>query len=461
MSLSGLFLPESVAVVGASPNMGVGKIPYYQMIRNAGYKGRLYPINPRQTDIDGCRVYPDVESLPEPVDLLIVAAPAKAALGIVKAASKKGVKFVHFFTSGFSEMGEKGLEKELLEAKGATRILGPNCLGVHCTESRVCFDPYFKQTGTGQAAFVGQSGGITANFLWMCESREIPVNKVVSFGNQIDITAADMIEYMTGDDTVKVISAYIEDVRDGRRFMDVLRRAAAVKPVIMLKGGTTELGARAAASHTGAMAGSTEIWSAAMRQCGCVEAETFEQLIDMVMLATSYRPPTGRRLGFLCAGGGTAVLFTDLAASNGLSLPPLAKVTQDAIASRVKSVNTFTINPVDLGAYGFDFNIMSQTMAEMDSDPNIDVIIPYFSIDFITTFQSDQIESGPHAIIETARRLKKPVIPILSMFTEDNIQKHETRIRIARIFREAELAVFINLQDCIHALARSSGRRPE
>ncbi len=447
-----LFYPESIAVIGASPKIGGGKIPYYQILKGLGFKGELYPINPRHKEIDGAKVYASIDELPDGVDYATASVPASAALDTVKAAARKGIGYLHFFTSGFSEIGDSGLEEELLKAKGHTRIIGPNCIGIHCTESRVFFDPFFRQTGVGKAAFLGQSGAVTSNFVRMAQSRHIPINKVVSYGNQIDMKVEELLDYLADDDTVTAIGAYIEDVKDGKLFFSALRKATSKKPVVILKGGKTDEGAKAAASHTGAMAGSHKIWSAVMKQLRCIDVETFEQMMDVLMLATSYRMPTGHRVGFLGAGGGTSVLFTDLAYGHGLTLPELDRKTQDGISKMIKNVNTCTLNPVDLGTHGFDFNVMTHTMKEMDSDPNIDVIIPYFSIDFISTFQPDQIESGPHIIAEAAREMNKPVIPIFSKFTEDSLQIEEARIRICGIFKDAGLAVFNNIQDCIFSL---------
>ncbi|MEN6474978.1 MAG: CoA-binding protein [Syntrophaceae bacterium] len=447
-----LFYPRSIAVVGASPHLGGGKIPYYQVIKGSGFQGQVYPINPKYTEIDGIKVYASLEDLPEAVDLAIVSVPANLALDTVKSAAAKGIKFVHFFTSGFGEVGDTHLEKDLLQARGQTRILGPNCIGVHCTASRVLFDPFFRQTGVGQAAFLGQSGGITSNFVRMAQSRHVPINKVVSYGNQIDITATELIAYLAQDDTVEVIAAYIEDIKDGPAFIQAIRAATVAKPVVILKGGTTEHGARAAASHTGAIASQNHIWEAIMRQTRCIQVDTFEQLLDVVMLATSKKIPTGGRIGFLGAGGGTSVLLTDLAYQNGMSLPELDQKIQDGIGKRIRNVNTCTLNPVDLGAYGFDFHIMAHTMQVMDDAENIDIIIPYFSLDFISTFQNDQIESGPHIIVDTARRMHKPVIPIFSRFTEDDLHIEEVRIKIFSILRQAGLPVFSNIQDCIYAV---------
>jgi acetyl-CoA synthetase (ADP-forming)/acetyltransferase len=231
-----------------------------------------------------------------------------------------------------------------------------------------------------------------------------------------------------------------------------LKKTTDKKPVVILKGGITELGAKAAASHTGAMAASNEIWTAVMKQFRATEALNFEQMVDLTMMAVADRTPAGTRLGFLGAGGGTSVLFTDLSSLAGLTLPEISQEAQKRISERISNVNTCTTNPVDLGFYGFDFTIMAHTIEAMAGDDHIDAIIPYFSLDFITSFQKDQIDSGPHAIVEAAKKSNKPVIPILSQFTENILDIEDVRIKMFSIFRDAGLAVYRTPQDAIASI---------
>ncbi len=455
MDLDRLFYPQSVAVVGASPKIGGGKLPYFQMIQNLGYRGRLYPVNPGYQEINGLKAYPSIDALPEAVDLVIVSVAARMVVETIEAAVRRGVKFMHFFTSGFSETGNGGLEKEMLEAarRGNVRIVGPNCIGVHCTDGRITFDPYIRQEGPGQIAFLGQSGGITSNFVGMADSRYIALNKVVSYGNQIDLKVEDYLEYLAADDSVKAIAAYIEDIKDGTKFFNTVRAVTRKKPLAILKGGTTPEGARAAASHTGAMAGAHHVWAAAMRQCRCIEVDHFEKLMDIMMMATSIKMPRGNRIGFLGAGGGTSVLFADLASRHGLILPELSQKAQDLIGQHISDVNTSTVNPVDLGFHGFSFDVLSHAIRAMDTDENIDVIIPYISLDFVCKFQRDQIESGPGRIIEILPEIRKPVIPVMNRCMENSLDLEETRIRMMTIFRKAGLSVFNTIQDAVNSIS--------
>lgn len=457
MELDRLFYPRSIAVVGASPSLSSGgKFPYYQMIQWNGFKGRIYPVNPNYDEIDGARVYHSIDDLPEPIDLIIVSISAKNAVETMAAAARNKAKFIHFFTSGFSEVGNHGYEKAMVKIakESGIRIIGPNCMGIHCSESGITCDiPQSTQRKIGVVAFLGQSGGMTNNFMRMAQSRYLDLNKVVSYGNQIDLGVEEYIEYLACDAGVKVIAAYIEDIKNSRAFMHALKKTTLIKPVIILKGGTTAEGARAAASHTGALAARHDIWTAMMRQCGCIEANNFENMMDLVMMGSAGHMPNGPRIGFLGAGGGTSVLFTDLATRQGLSLPQLNENTRGIIGGMIRDVNTSTVNPVDLGVFGFDFNIMAETMRAMDRDGGIDVIIPYFSLDFITSFQRDQIETGPHAIVKAAEKIDKPIIPILSKFTENSVEIEEVRIRITSMFRKAGLAVYSTPQDAIESLS--------
>jgi acyl-CoA synthetase (NDP forming) len=456
MDLHRLFHPRSIAVVGASLSLGEGKLPFFQILKAAGYPGPVYPVNPAHREILGEKVYPDLESLPEPVDLAICTIPARAALETLERAVKKGIPFVHFFTSGFSERGDRELEEALVRAAraGRTRIVGPNCLGVHCTESRVTFDPFILEDKPGPVAFLSQSGGVANNFTRMARARRVGLNKAVSYGNQIDLRVEDYLEYFAKDRGIRAVAAYIEDLKDGRRFLEIAGRLTRDRPLVVLKGGRTEAGAKAAASHTGALAGSRAVWSGLLRQAGCIEVETQEQLVDLVMLATAERLPRGSRLGFLAAGGGTSVLFTDLAVLSGLSVPELERHTQESISQKIPAVNTSTCNPVDLGAFGFDYRIMAHGMEALDRDSNIDVIVIYLCLDFLLMFRSEEIDTGLQAIAAAAARTEKPVVAVVARNADDNPRLGEIRRSALAAFRGQGLPLFNTLQDAVFALSR-------
>lgn len=456
VDLDSLFYPKSIAVIGASAKVGGGKLPYYHILKMIGYKGDIYPVNPKYDEIDGVKFYASIDDLPEGIDLTIVTAPVSGSLEIMKAAARKKIKFIHFFTAGFGESGNRDLEEELLEIarNDGIRIVGPNCIGIYCPEGGISFGFSIQENSSMEVAFLGQSGGVTTNFVRAAIACCLGLNKVVSYGNQIDIRAEDYLEYFAKDEKIRFIAGYIEDLKDPRTFLDILKRTTSIKPVVLLKGGMTDVGAKAAASHTGAMASNFRIWESAMRQHGAIVVENFEQMINLVMLGTGEKTPRGPRVGFLAAGGGAAVTFTDLATLGGLSVPELQIETQKLIGEKISDVNTSTSNPVDLGMFGFDFKIMAHTMEALDKDDSIDIIIPFFSVDFISAFQKDQIESGPKHIIEAIKKLKKPVIPVLSRYSQNNIDMEKARVSMFSAFRNAGLPVFANVQECIYSISK-------
>lgn len=456
MDLEKLFYPRSIAVIGASAQLGGGKLPYFLILKMVGFKGDLYPVNPKYDEVDGTRFYHSVDDLPEGIDFAIVSAPARESLAILRAAIRRKIKFIHYFTAGFGEAGNYELEHELLEEahRGGIHIVGPNCIGVYSPEGGVSFGFSVQKDVELDTAFIGQSGGITTNYVRLAIAHRIGLNKVVSFGNQIDIRAEDYLDYFARDDRLRVLVAYLEDIKDTRRFLSALKRTTETKPVILLKGGMTDMGAKAAASHTGAMASDFKLWAAAMRQNGAIVVDNLEQLVNVAMMGVAHRKPMGPRIGFLGAGGGTAVTFTDLATMGGLKIPTLADATRERISTVITDVNTSTNNPVDLGMFGFDFNVMAYVIEALDKDENVDVIVPFFSVNYIAMFQKNQIETGPALILETLQRTTKPVVPVLSRYSQDDVETEEVRVGMFNTFRKAGLPVYATVQDCIYAISK-------
>ncbi len=455
MDLTSLFYPKSVAVIGASSNLGGGKVPYFQLLLANQFQGALYPVNPKYKEIEGRKAYASIDELPENIDLAIVAAPVQQSIDIVRAAVRKKIKFVHFFTSGFGETGNRQLEEDLIREarKGKVRIVGPNCIGVYCTESGLSFGMPIREKLPGLVAFLAQSGGITGNFVSTALTRKIKLNKVISYGNQIDLRVEDYLDYFAGDKNIRLIACYIEDIKDTGTFLKALGRTTAKKPVVILKGGRTETGARAAASHTGAMASDYTVWAAAIRQYGGILINDFDQMMNLVMLSTARKALGGKRVGFLGAGGGVSVMFTDLALQAGLSLPELSEKSQRMIAEKIKGVNTSTANPVDLGAFGFDLEVMSHTMKAMDEDDGIDVIIPYFSVEYIMRSEVMlKVKNDEQTFFNMAEEIKKPIIPILSCFTEDHLEVERARISTFSALRKAGFPVYPKIQDAVYSI---------
>ncbi|MEM3948223.1 MAG: CoA-binding protein [Zestosphaera sp.] len=330
--LEALFKPRSIAVVGASRQPG--KIGY-EILRNLkeyGYTGKIYPINPQAKEILGIKVYPSISAVPDEIDMVVVSVPAAMVPDVIDEAGKKGAKVAVIISSGFKEVGRHDLEEEVVRRAGkyGMRVLGPNIFGVVYTPMRMnaSFGP--KDVIPGSIAFLTQSGALGIALIGMTIVEKIGVSAIVSIGNKSDIDDADLLDYLINDEDTKVILIYLEGVKDGRRFIDAARKVSTVKPVIVIKAGKTEVGAKAVASHTGSLAGNVVIYSSVFKQTGILEAKNIEEAFDWAR-TLSYLPEyKGGDLVVVTNGGGAGVLVTDPLALNGIQLssPPETLVNE-------------------------------------------------------------------------------------------------------------------------------------
>ncbi|MFX1243303.1 MAG: CoA-binding protein, partial [Promethearchaeota archaeon] len=350
LSLDYIFHPRSVAVAGASTHEGPGG-SFVGAIKEMGFQGPLYPVNPKATEILGLPCYPRLRDVPGPVDYVISSVPAPVVPELVEDCGVKEVKTLHFFTAGFSETGDRdlaALEKRVVERARelGVRIIGPNCMGLYVPSTGLSFMPGLPAE-SGPVAFISQSGANAGEFIRMTALRGLRYSKVISYGNAADLDESDFFAYCAADPETRVIASYIEGVKDGRRFLNAARRAGMAKPVAILKGGRTEAGGRAANSHTGALAGSLEVFDAACRQAGAVRAETMEDLVDITVAMTFLSAFFGRRVGIIGGGGGQSVLAADEAASAGLEIPALPEDTQEKLRQFTPLAGTSVRNPID------------------------------------------------------------------------------------------------------------------
>jgi acyl-CoA synthetase (NDP forming) len=364
--------PRSIAVVGVSTNpdttaFGSGGNGFLRALQEMGFPtkhpcvqsctgadcatGCLYPVNPKATQIEGLPCYPSLRAITGPVDYVISSVPAAVVPGLLDDAAAKGVRVIHFFTAGFSETGDDdraGLEQLVLAKARAAgiRIIGPNCMGLYAPDSGLAFMQGFP-TEAGRVALISQSGANAGEFVRYAAARGLRFSKVVSYGNALDLNESDFFEYAAADRDTDIICAYIEGVRDGRRFAQVLREVARRKPVVILKGGRTEAGSRAAGSHTGSLAGSIQVFDALCRQAGALRAESLDDLVDIATAFNYVKPPAGPGVAVIGAGGGTSVLAADEIAAAGLQVPPLPADVQDAFREFTPVAGTSVRNPID------------------------------------------------------------------------------------------------------------------
>ena len=314
-SLDRLFRPRAVAVAGASTNVDSPGHDYVSSLRTFAFKGDVYPINPRASEVAGFPAYASLRDVPGAVDLVISCLPAAAVLELLEQCGQEGVPFLHLFTARFSETGDA--QAAALEAKIeqrarqlAVRILGPNGLGLYHPAGGLSFRPDLP-TDRGQVALLSQSGNNAVELVIRGHARGLRFGKVANYGNGKDITPGELLHYLAEDGETAVIGAYVEGVPDGRGFFEGLKAAAARKPVVVHKAGRTGAGARAAASHTAALAGTAQLWSTALRQAGAVEARSQEQLLDPLVAASLLPPLSGRRVAVVGGGGGRSVQSAD------------------------------------------------------------------------------------------------------------------------------------------------------
>ncbi|MBS7287746.1 MAG: CoA-binding protein [Candidatus Freyarchaeota archaeon] len=373
------FNPESVADVGASSKRG-----YFFLRSFLRFKGRVYAVNPGRSEIPelGLKVYPRVTDIPDKVDFVFIETPAHTVPGIVEDCVKKGVKLVAIFTAGFSETGRReGIEleeriKEVIKGSG-TRVLGPNCLGLYNPKIGLAWRANLPLEA-GDVAFISQSGGLANLVILYGYTRGLRFSKVVSFGNACDIGLEELLLYFRDDGETRVVAAYIEGVKDARGLAETFLDVSMRKPLVVWKGGRSEDGARACASHTGSLAGSHRIWGAVFRQTGVVEVRTLEELVDTALTLSFLPPIRGNRVGSISISGGASVTISDLLSEAGFRVPPLNEETIRRIDEEVRRVypeGISVVNPVDVSAAYYNPGAVSAVIDAMTSDPNIDLIV--------------------------------------------------------------------------------------
>jgi len=373
-----LFNPKSVAVIGASRDQKkIGHVIFRNFLEWK-FKGKVFPVNPSTKKLLGRKCYANVKDIKETIDLAVLSIPAKFVPKALEECGRKGIPAVVIVSGGFKEIGEERLEKELEKTakKYKMRVVGPNCLGVFDPSSGVdmIFLPRYKleRPKEGNIAFVTQSGAVGSVVLdWMAR-KGYKVSKFVSYGNAVDVDEADLIEYLAKDKKTKVICAYFEGVKEGRKFLEVTKRISGVKPIIILKGGTTEAGTKAISSHTGSLAGSFEVYAAAFRQAGVLQADDMEELFGFARTLSALPKPKGKRVQIITDGGGFGVLLSDNIVENGLEL---AEMKTESIEKMRKKMPGYVIlkNPIDLTGDA-DVDRYKEALEAAVADPNVDMI---------------------------------------------------------------------------------------
>jgi 4-hydroxybutyryl-CoA synthetase (ADP-forming) len=351
MSNSIFFSPKSIAIIGASEKPGVGKTIFYNIAKH--FKGKIYPVTPSNPTVGGLTAYKNVLDIPDSIDLAVVAAPSKFTPSVMEEVGKKGIKGAIIVSAGFKEVDEAGakLEREVGEIakKYDIRVIGPNCLGIMSfSKDNIMNSTFLKVTPKyGNIALVSQSGAICAATVEDAEAQNIGFSKVISMGNKVDMDESDVLELLADDEDTRVIVMYLEDIRNGRRFMEIAKEITTEKkkPIIVLKAGRTAEGAKAAASHTGALGGSDANYEAAFAQSGVIRVDTMGELFDLATAFSKQPLPEGGVV-IVSNAGGPAIISTDACSRYGLKMADISSI-KDEIAKVIPSYGS-PRNPVDI-----------------------------------------------------------------------------------------------------------------
>jgi acyl-CoA synthetase (NDP forming) len=464
-ALDYLFNPRSIAIAGVSPDAAKPNLAQFfvETLRNFGFKGEIYPLHPSGGEIFGSRVYKRVTDIAGPVDYVVSAIPARFTPGLIEDCGKKGVRAVHLFTSGYAEIEDeigKQLEDRVLAiARSAgVRLVGPNCMGIYCPSAGLTFAGEFQgQRGfpakSGSLGLISQSGGNCIFCVREAASRGIFFSKAISYGNAVDLNESDYLEYMAEDPDTSVIAMYIEGVRDGERFLRVLKQAAAVKPVIINKAGNTETGARACSSHTSAIAGSAWVWRDLIRQAGAIQVDTMSELIDVAVAFQKMPELPGKNVVLIGTGGGVGVQAADDVTAAGLEVPLLPEKVRKSINGIYGTeAGSMFRNPVDIPPFG-KVAAHVEAIRCMERSEQVDIMIIHYPFDlWALVDRALPLKPFVEVVKELAKSPKKPLAAVLHYAVSPEARRLMDQVQAE--FVEIGLPVYPSVSRAAAAISR-------
>ena len=443
-ALDALFRPRSVAILGASddPTRISGRPVRYLI--EGGFHGDIWPVNPNRQTVQGLKAYKSLAETPGVPDVALLAVPASLTEQAVRECVEKGVKGAVIFSAGYAESGDEGLaiQKRIsdIAKAGGLRLLGPNCLGIF--NPQIGFYGTFTQSldrempSPGPLGIVSQSGAYGSHIAYLARKRGIGINYWITTGNEADVDVAESLEWMAGQPDIKVIMAYVEGVRDGARFRAALELARRNrKPIVMMKVGRSEVGARAASSHTASLAGSDAIYDAIFRQYGVHRAATTEEQIDVAYACARGVFPRSNRLGVVTLSGGAGVLISDAAEKHGMDVAPMPEIAQKTLLELLPFATV--VNPVDTTAQALnDMNLLAKNMEVILEQGGYDALIGFFS-----TVPNTRTLSGPlrKAIADGCARFPDRLIALEMVADAEVVREYEESGFL--VFEDADRAV--------------------
>ena len=415
-NIDSIFYPKSVAIIGASRHTGSVGNSLLANIIDSRFQGVVYPVNPKAQAILGIKCYPRVLDIPDDVDLAVVIVPAALVPQVLEECGIKGIKGAIIISAGFKEIGGKGIEKEKIVKdiihKYGMALVGPNCLGVVNTSPNSSMNATFgtQMPKKGNIAFISQSGALCVAVLDYAKEANIGFSKFISMGNKAGLTENDLLVYLNEDPLTDVILMYLEDLVDGREFISIARKITShrknPKPIIALKAGRTFVGAKAASSHTGSLAGSDKVYDAIFDQCGVIRGDTLEEIFDYVKAFSSQPLPKGKNVAIITNSGGPGILATDSCIEYGLNIASLSKTTKKTLKTILPPTASLN-NPLDLiaEAQHEQFEVAIKAMLKQNSVHSALIIL--------TPTAFTDVEKISKSIIRVSKRIKKPVVTCL------------------------------------------------
>jgi acetyltransferase len=409
-----------VAVIGAAREEGKVGRTIFDNIIGSGYKGKVFPVNPKASDINGHKCYSSILDVKQDISLAVIVIPAKFISKVLEECSEKGIKYAIIISAGFKETGVKGAkrEKRLIEkAKDyGIRILGPNCLGMIDASCPINASFSANMPLKGKISFISQSGALLTSVLDWAKTSKIGFSKVVSLGNKADISENDLFEAWKNDPQTDVITAYLEGVTDGKEFIRISSKASKKKPIIVIKSGNTDAGARAVSSHTGTLAGSNKAYEAAFKQAGIIRADTIKELFDYAK-AFSYQPlPKGKKVAIITNAGGPGIMATDACENNGIQLSSFSTETIDKLKSFLpEAANLY--NPVDVLGDALS-DRYKKALEVIIQDNNVDAVVVLLTPQAMT----EDLETA-RAIFDVMDKSEKKITVMTSFMGGDEVKK--------------------------------------
>ncbi len=411
MGLEKFFQPSSIAIIGASrlPTKAGGVV--VDNLKKFGYGGKIYPVNPKADKIQGLECYPSVKAIEGDVDLGVVVVPAPVVNSVLEECGDKGVENVIVLSGGFSEIGETEREDELKRTakERGIRVLGPNCVGVLDTYSKVdtMFLPRYRMATPlkGKISLLTQSGAVGATCVDWAARQKLGFSKMISYGNGADVDEVELLQFLKDDPNTDVVMMYLEGLKRGREFIEVARELSAEKPVVVVKSGKTKHGAKAVQSHTGSLAGADRIYDAAFRKAGLLRAEGIEEMFDFSKALSRQPPARGNRIQIVTCGGGFGVMATDKVEESGLVLAEIKEERKERLDKHFPE-HVVVKNPLDLTGDATP-RMFETALRESLTDPGVDGVIVIF------LFQLPNLSYSLITVVEEVlEEFDKPVLGV-------------------------------------------------